>query len=416
MRIHHRMPSLLRPFLNPLYRFSSTARAATGVAPLPDTTENIHPGMVHDTYVSEQDELGKIDYVWGARIPPHPHVIHKSFYQKFDRAGGYPGNTSFPVYYDENWFRANHPDWLVYLCDRQTLAYEFGDPNVPLDITNPDVLQFMLQTWIYPALDRGYDGIAFDNVNLTNDFSEGRCGVFKRNSNGSQTWQYLYGDASSIHGTPYVNSIINWAKFMQQAIHNYKAGATMEINFSPHNGGDPSQSLAFNEQLLPYIDLAFSENAYTGGNDSFSMDDDWVLETQFGHDLAVQGKGQLISFGYRVADLTQEQRLWIIANYLLVKGKHTYTYIARNTNNGGEYGYLYLISEYYISIGHPLNDYYPCQYVYMRDFSNGKAIVNPSSTQSYSVSFTRSYQDVYGNSVGSGVTMDPHSGLVLLNS
>ncbi len=205
--------------------FCMAAPVPTNIIPLADTTENIHPGLAEEGNVTPASERGVIGYVWGAKIPTDPRTIHKSFYTKFDRASGYPGNTSFPVYYDKSWFLAHHPNWLVYLCDKKTLAYEFGDPNVPLDITNPSVLQFMLQNWIYPAFAYEYDGIAFDNVNLDNTASQGRCGVWMTDSHGSKVWKYLYGDAQSIHGPAYTKTVVNWAKFMYSAIHNYQASS-----------------------------------------------------------------------------------------------------------------------------------------------------------------------------------------------
>jgi len=70
--------------------------------------------------------------------------------------------------------------------------------------------------------------------------------------------------------------------------------------------------------------------------------------------------------------------------------------------------------EYHVPIGHPLSDVYASQGVYMRMYSNGLAIVNPSSTNSYHLSFTHPYQDVQGNTISS-YTIGVHSGLLLLN-
>jgi hypothetical protein len=48
-----------------------------------------------------------------------------------------------------------------------------------------------------------------------------------------------------------------------------------------------------------------------------------------------------------------------------------------------------------------------------RDFSHGKALVNPSSSQTYTVTLSGGYLDLYGNAVTS-VTLTPASGIVLL--
>jgi hypothetical protein len=52
----------------------------------------------------------------------------------------------------------------------------------------------------------------------------------------------------------------------------------------------------------------------------------------------------------------------------------------------------------------------------MRDFSGGKAIVNPSSKLSYTITIPAGvYTDVYGQAVAGNVTLGVHSGLVLVN-
>lgn len=189
----------------------------------------------------------------------------------------------------------------------------------------------------------------------------------------------------------------------------------MEVNFSPDNGGIPSEPLSFNEQLLPYIDLDFNEGGYTYGVDGFSTDANWRQEVDFSLDLAARGKGQLLIFGFSFSDLTQEQRQWTIANYLLVKGAHTYVYIAKPTNSGENYGYLNVIPEYSAKVGHAINSMYSSQGVYMRDYSSGKTIVNPSSTQAVSITLPpHHYKDLYGNTINTTLTLNPHSGIVLL--
>src|SRR6266702_7204150 len=130
-----------------LANFGSSKVASANVStivPLPDTTNGIHLALIHESHASVNAENGVIDYVWGAQLPLPGHTPHKDFYQKFDRAGGDAGlngsNVStFPKYYNKDWFLQNHPDWLVYQCNKTALAYEYGDPNVPLDINNPAV-------------------------------------------------------------------------------------------------------------------------------------------------------------------------------------------------------------------------------------------------------------------------------------
>lgn len=397
--------------------------------PLPDTTENIHLGLAGDGKVTPE-EMNAVDYDWGANYPhiwgleidpPHMDKVHKSFYFPFDRAGGYPDDITFPLYFDEQWFLSNHPDWLVYRCDKTSLAYEFHDPNVPLDITNPNVLQFMLNIWLYPALYRGFDGIGFDNVNLTNEHD--RCGVWKTLPNGKHVWSYLYGGPDTLHGQAYVTSVLSWAKFMYLAIHTYKRGATVEMNFSPINGGNPSQGVAFNEQLIPFIDVDIDESGFT--NDAqrppMSTDITWQVEFAFSQALAGQGKGQLLIMAYPEPDLShisRQERQWTLANYLLVKGIHTYLFLSSKPDTAGSsYGYLNNIPEYAVKIGHAISEMYQFQSVYMRNYSHGLTIVNSSSSHTYTIMLpANTYKDLYGYLVPATITMPPHTGLVLVRN
>jgi hypothetical protein len=65
------------------------------------------------------------------------------------------------------------------------------------------------------------------------------------------------------------------------------------------------------------------------------------------------------------------------------------------------------------NIGQPTGAYYSSQNVYMRDFTGGKVLFNPS-TSSYTVNLGQTYTDLAGNSVTS-LTMNPHTGGVLVS-
>jgi hypothetical protein len=65
------------------------------------------------------------------------------------------------------------------------------------------------------------------------------------------------------------------------------------------------------------------------------------------------------------------------------------------------------------NIGQPTGAYYSSQNVYMRDFTGGKVLFNPS-TSSYTVNLGQTYTDLAGNSVTS-LVMQPHTGSVLVS-
>jgi hypothetical protein len=67
-----------------------------------------------------------------------------------------------------------------------------------------------------------------------------------------------------------------------------------------------------------------------------------------------------------------------------------------------------------VFVGNPINDYYIIAgtHVYARDFSNGKVLVNPT-TSSYTISLGGNYKNLDGSTVSS-ITMNAHSGEILL--
>lgn len=377
-------------------------KAAYGIAKsravgssLPDTTENIHVGMSFNYNVSNpSSEAGKVDYVWGSDYANQPPGVYNTQYEPFDRE---PRGTS----HDLAWFQANHPDWIEYQCDKSSVAYEFGDPNVPLDITNPAVLQYLLQTYYAPALSEGYAGIAFDNGNLNNQQGH-RCGVFR---NGAWVQEF----SGNSDDSAYHSAILQWAQWMSGQVH--ALGGSFNLNFS-YDFSDPTDSNA----LLQMVDVLADERGFTnwgGSSSNYLTENDWLANMQALEALNSQGKA-LFSINEEpnsFATLTQNEVQWVLANYLLVKGAHSYVEITGTQ----EYGSLFLRPEYSAPVGHAVNAMYFSQGVYMRDFSNGKAIVNPSASQSFLVPLpTNSYTDLYGNNPGGTVTIPPDSGIVLV--
>jgi hypothetical protein len=54
------------------------------------------------------------------------------------------------AYHDLSYWEAVHPDWILYKCDRVTPAYEFDNPNMPLDFANPALESWQIQTYAMP--------------------------------------------------------------------------------------------------------------------------------------------------------------------------------------------------------------------------------------------------------------------------
>jgi len=330
-----------------------------------------------------------VDLVWGSKYPTQPEGVYNLYYYPFDRDrdGGTGG-----LHHDITWFLANHPDWIEYTCDRKTPAYEYGDPNVPLDITNPAVIDYMMQTYIIPAIEEGYQGIAFDNVDFNNNGY--RCGVWR--------------DGEWVGQSNYIDNILAWASSMYPRLHALYASVAM--NF-PYDVNNPAES----DKIYQNLDIAVDERGFTNwgrSKDDYLSGISWLTNMQALQSLDALGKG-FVSINEMPVDfdaVSQAEKQWTLANYLLVKGKYSYIAITGIQ----EYGVIFTTPEYSTAIGHALSVMYQSQNVYMRDYSNGLAIVNPASSQSFAITLVPDiYQDLYGNNVDT-ITLEPHSGIVLL--
>jgi hypothetical protein len=387
---------------SPMYAAAITPSASTtntpqptlmptpGVPKPPDTTENIHLALIFNGEVKNpQDESGVVDLVWGSDFPSRPKGVYDLYYYPFDRDAD--GNTG-ELHHDITWFEENHPDWIEYTCDQKTPAYEYGNPNVPLDISNPAVIEYMMQTYILPAIEQGYEGIAFDNVDFNNNGY--RCGVWR---NGK--W---------VEQSNYIHDVISWAASMYSRLHALNVGVAMNFPYDVNH-------LAESNQIYKNLDIAVDERGFTNWGSSqkeYLSGSIWLTNMQAIQSLDANGKGfvSINEMPEPFAEVSQAEKQWAIANYLLVKGRYSYLAITGIQ----EYGHIFTTPEYAANIGRAPSVMYKSQNVYMRDFSNGLAIVNPSSSQSFTIILLpNTYQDLYGNNVDS-IPLEPLSGIVLL--
>src|SRR5689334_357235 len=107
----------------------------------PDTTDNIHLEMVFNYNVSDVNtESGVVDMVWASDYPNQPADVYNTVYIPYS-----VDNFTNTV----QWYQQNHPDWLEYLCDRKTLAFEFGSTDLaPIDFANPAVRAYQWANWV----------------------------------------------------------------------------------------------------------------------------------------------------------------------------------------------------------------------------------------------------------------------------
>jgi len=366
----------------------------------PDTTDGIHLEMVFNYSVPDPNvETGVVDMVWGSDFTTPAGVYNTAYIP-------YSVDDFFrPV----AWYKKWHPDWLEYQCDRKTLAFEFGTTSLaPLDITNQKVRDFQWRHWVDAPLARGYSGIVVDTLTLTNDWQ--RCGHYTRS--GEWVRQYSGGPNSKA----FRRDALDWEAATYHHVHEQNPTATLQVNYSYQS----NQSVADNLKMMTTTDLLFDERGYTeygtpGGN--VPSPAEWeTITTALSY---TQSKGVCYMTNGEEPELTtqisQEERLWVIANYLLVKNNCTYMYMTGFGADGAQdYGTLVQFPEYSIRIGHALGERVKWQGVWMRAFSGGLALVNSSDRAAEVELPAGQWTDVNGNAAGPKITMGQQTGVVLL--
>ncbi len=374
---------------------------------LPSTTNNIHLGLMGDSKVPNLSVLaGKVDYIFAAAtsagVPPSG--IYVDGYLPYDRDDS---NESF------SWFQSNHPSWVVYTCSNN-VAYEFGNPNVPFDITNSAVQSYQIQevSKQFASVPEGFafNGIGWDNIVTLNWIP--RC----KTLNGL-TWDSLY--TGAYIDQSYVNSIISWAANMYSAVHSEFPGKGVSMNLSTGSTGYSSPKFEEISGLFPYVDLVFDERGFTAYGNGPITGADWENEITNLELLNTENKAFFVSNEWNNVpndqSITHAQINWSLANYLLVKGSHSYVYIYPLDNGVQGYGNFYDRPEYHVAIGSATSARYTYDGVQRRDYSGGMTLVNPSSTLSYTVTLPSTYSDLWGNHLSS-ITMAPATAEVLLSA
>ncbi|HEY7416017.1 MAG TPA: putative glycoside hydrolase, partial [Ktedonobacteraceae bacterium] len=345
------------------------------------------------------------DFIWGADIDQvadfragNPNIL-LSYYIPFNRDNGTFDNSDLGKQHNLTYWKNVHPDWILYQCDRTTPAYEDNDPNMPLVFSNPAVVNWQFQTYALPAMAAGYDAIAADNVNLQNFY--GACGYYQ---NGKWVQRY-----TGQPGDPqWQTDITQWAIRMQAALHSLQRPLALIPNLSL---GSISPTAPVVQQFISHVDGVLDEGGFTNYANGYVTGAQWVQKINFIRNVQQQTEPYYIINQYPSAPLSRAQIQWALSSYLMAKGSLSTVFISGNQQYGVDLRY----PEYSIAIGTPQGNMYGSQQVYWRKYSNGLVIVNPSASTHYTVTLDKSYLDAYGNRVSKTLTLQPHSGIILLN-
>ncbi len=365
-----------------------------------DSHDGIHPFLTFDYDVTDFAMAAMhADFIWGAdqaniaayRASSNPKIVLSS-YIPFTRD---PDGS-----HDLAYWQGLHPDWVLYQCDQKTPAYEFGDPNVPLDISNPDVVAWQVSSYGVPAAAAGYDAIAADNYVLTNEFAA--CGIFE---NGQ--WTALYTGTTD---PKYTTDVLAWVRTFGQNLHALRPkplGLIPNFSLSGTPSTDPNVAT-----LVAAIDGILDEGGFTDYGSGFPSESDWTSIVSLAEAVQAQGKGYF-SVNQQSGTTVQTADIqWAVASYLMSKEHAAGIYVSGQQQYGGDNWQ----AEYAAKIGTPCGAMQKAHGMYSRLFQTGLSLVNPTTGSIDFTLPTGGWQDLYGKSQSGTVTMAADTGMVLVET
>ncbi len=374
--------------------------------PFPSTWTNIHSFLTFDYKIENPSAIApKYDFVWGANyknLPAYraanPHIV-LSYYFPMHRNHGDFIDTALGKQQGLDYWRAQHPDWVLYKCDRTTPAYEYYDPNMPFILTDPTVLHWMVQSFAAPAAQYGYDAIALDNVNMDNMF--GACGSYDKNGQ----WVQRY--TGKTNDLQWQADVANWMAEMQDALRHLSKPLLLIPNLDP---GSVALDSAPMQKVLANSDGVLDESSFSHYGENNLSSDQWLKLVHYVDAAQGQNKPFFLVNEFQ-KDITNKDKEWVLASYLMCKQQVSMVYFALYQ----AYGRDMQIPELNTEIGSPLTQMYQKQGAYWRDYTNSEVLVNPTDTPAViKTDATMAYIDIFGQPVNQTFTLSPHTAKILL--
>jgi hypothetical protein len=309
------------------------------------------------------------------------------------------------------WWKANHPDWILYECDQKTPAYIPGVSSVPLDISNPDVVSYILNLVGSYTEQNGYSALGFDLVSLHNDTGGGvglrGCGIIT----GGGWVQKFSGDSVDPQWASAMQTYLSTARAY---LHGLPRPLAMWGNNIPavYPFGDPGET-----QVIGDLDVVLDESGFANYG-KYSTDTYFNATVSWARYIQSQGKGFLDVNEWQDQELSNAEFDYALATYAMVKERAALVFAAPY----GEYGEEHYFTQYTTKVGPPCAEMYggPSylglgRLAYYRQYKKALALVNTSPTNTYVVKLPqKTYTDVAsGATVTSPFSLGPNSGALL---
>lgn len=378
------------------------------------TASGLPRAQFFDYHITNQSVYaGRVYYLWGAGGVSQPSPVVASKYVPYARD---PDKTHTLA-----WYQANHPEWVVYTCDRTTPAYGYTYPNgnnMSVDITNPALRDWFYSNFVEPQVQAGYPMIALDNIALTN--WDSRCGHFDTNGVWVQQFTGATNDAA------YTASVQSWVQYLVGRLHQEGIGVVGNLTYPYGNAA----LLPAMTQMVLTVDMWIDEQGFTLHRDSNISDADWATKFNFVRQMdnrfyaplnkTTDGTTMISpapSTEPTATPASQAQIDWAVANYLLYREARTLL----SVSGVNDFGYFVDAPALNLDLGAPTS--VPVQTAsgaWERSYSGGPGhtaalvLVNPSSNQTDTVTLPAgSWSDTHGGMYTGQIVIAPNTGVML---
>ncbi|OCC00523.1 hypothetical protein BA190_33650 [Labrys sp. WJW] len=359
----------------------------------PETVDRIPRAQIFNGRMKSPANLPNVGFVWGSKTPLRSNKVIDSFY--------YPNQRDLNRAHTAEWYKANHPSWITYQCDQQTpsfgYTYSWG-AYAPLDTSNPEVRQYLLKTYIEPALAKGYRSIAFDNVALPN--TDKRCGVWRDGK-----WVQLFSGQS--RDPAHTAQKLDYIGWLAKEIHQRGGLIALNAKIDPKQ---PDETKA----LINLADIWVDEGGFSDSCRRRITDDAWRLK----HELIQQRKDRAyVSINYTCTNASASpdnaELSWIVASFLVNRNNRSYLAVLPQKDTGRWVEYPNLDPP----VGPPTGPSELQGTIAWRNYQRGYAAVNFSDGESATIQPPAgNWRDLSGQAVNGPIELKPRSGVVLLRA
>ncbi|MEI6641070.1 MAG: hypothetical protein WCL10_03475 [Novosphingobium sp.] len=375
---------------------SSQLAAQTGGGLGPAAEDQVTFAQITDNRPLDLSQTGsEVGFIWSGWGPRGrgDRATRGSFY--------YPMDRDLDKTHTMDWYKANHPDWAVYKCDKTSPApifvYDWGF-NTPLDVTSPAVRDYVINEHIAPAIAEGRRVIALDNVSLNNDSN--RCGVWRDGQ-----WVQLY--SGEKQDPKYTEAVFDYLGWLSREIH--ARGGMLALN-AKVNFVSPEQT----QRLVALGDVWLEEAAFTRNCQNRVTDDYW--NTKFKLSRWAAERMPWIDSDKSCASpaaLDADEAQWIVGNFLLMRGSRSYLSVIHDGDGKGVISYPAALNP---PVGKPSGEPFAIEGGgWARKYERGLVVVNPSSKAGLRYDLPAGeWTDAGGQPVSGELALAPASARVLI--